>query len=96
MHGFEGADDYYQQCSSRQFLKHIQKPTLVLHAKDDPFMWEKTIPTEDELSPSVMLELSDSGGHVGFIGGAHPLNVEYWLDKRIMEWLNTLREQNQN
>lgn len=92
LHGFDSADDYYQQCSSRQFLKHIEKPTLVLHAKDDPFMWERTVPDEDELSHSVVLELSDSGGHVGFVGGTHPLNIEYWVDKRIMEWLNSLRE----
>lgn len=92
LHGFEGADDYYKQCSSRQFLKHIRKPTLVLHSKDDPFMWERTIPSEDELSPSVELEISDAGGHVGFVGGSHPFNVEYWVDKRVVEWLNTLRE----
>ena len=93
LHGFEGADDYYQQCSSRQFLRYIEKPTLILHAKDDPFMWEKTVPDEDELSPSVVLELSEAGGHVGFVAGTHPLNIEYWLDKRIMEWLNALRDE---
>lgn len=89
LHGFKGADDYYEQCSSRQFLKHIQKPTLVLHSEDDPFMWKHTIPNEEELSPSVELELSESGGHVGFVSGNHPFNIEYWVDKRIMEWLNT-------
>ena len=69
---------------------------MVLHSKDDPFMWERTVPSEKELSPSVELELSESGGHVGFIGGKHIFNVEYWVDKRIVEWLNTLREQSSN
>jgi hypothetical protein len=92
LHGFKNADEYYEKSSSRQFLKHIRKPTLILHSKDDPFMWERTVPNEDELSPSVELELSEVGGHVGFIGGKHPFKVEYWVDKRIMEWLNTLRE----
>ena len=96
LHGFKGADDYYQQCSSRQFLKHIEKPTLVLHAIDDPFMWEKTIPDEDELSPSVVLELSETGGHVGFVAGTHPFNIEYWVDKRIMEWLRNIRSSHTN
>ena len=90
LHGFTDADDYYQQCSSRQFLKHIQKPTLILHSKDDPFMWERTVPDENELSLSVELELSDSGGHVGFVGGKHLFNVEYWVDKRIIQWLKSM------
>ena len=94
LHGFEGADDYYKQSSSRQFLKHIRKPTLILHSKDDPFMWERTVPLDEELSPSVELELSEEGGHVGFVGGKHPFNVEYWVDKRIVEWLNSLRDEN--
>ena len=92
LNGFKGADDYYQQSSSRQFLQHIRKPTLILHSKDDPFMWEHTVPAEDELSDNVQLELSESGGHVGFVDGAHPFNVEYWLDKRIVEWLESKRE----
>lgn len=91
LHGFKGADDYYQQCSSRQFLKRIEKPTLIIHAKDDPFMWEHSVPKEHELSDPVQLELSEYGGHVGFVTGKHPFNTQYWLDKRIVEWLNTQR-----
>ncbi len=87
LHGFEGADDYYQQCSSRQFLKHIEKPTLIIHARDDPFMWKHTVPNENELAPSVQLELSENGGHVGFVTGKHPFKTQYWLDNRIVEWL---------
>jgi hypothetical protein len=87
LHGFENADDYYQKCSSRQFLKNIQKPTLIIHAKDDPFMWKHTAPEETELSPAVHLELSESGGHVGFISGKFPWKAEYWLESRIQQWL---------
>ena len=89
LHGFKNADDYYQQCSSRQFLKDIKKPTLILHAKDDPFMWEYTVPNDDELSSSIKLELSDTGGHVGFIAGKNPFNPLYWVDQRIVEWLDS-------
>ncbi len=89
LNGFAGADDYYQKSSSRQFLKTIQTPTLILHAKNDPFMWEQTVPHEKELSNKVQLELSESGGHVGFVQGNHPFNIEYFLDGRIIEWLNS-------
>ncbi len=87
MHGFRDADDYYQQCSSHQFLTEIRKPTLIIHAKDDPFMWDHTPPKEGEISDMVHLELSESGGHVGFISGKFPWKAEYWVDNRIQEWL---------
>ncbi len=89
LHGFKDADDYYRQCSSRQFLNKIRKPTLIIHAEDDPFMWKHTTPNEDELSSLVHLELSETGGHVGFISGKYPWKVEYWLDNRILQWLKT-------
>lgn len=88
LHGFSGADEYYDKCSSRQFLSSIQKPTLVIHAKDDPFMWEHTVPNEDELSEYVQLELSQNGGHVGFVNGKSPFHAKYWVDQRIIKWLN--------
>ena len=92
LHGFKSAEDYYEKCSSRQFLKSIRKPTLILHAKDDPFMWDHSAPREHELSKDVHLELTDQGGHVGFISGKYPWKTEYWLDQRILTWLNEQRQ----
>jgi predicted alpha/beta-fold hydrolase len=92
LHGFSGADEYYNRSSSRQFLKSIQKPTLILHAKDDPFMWEDTVPNENELSEHVHLELSENGGHVGFVAGKSPFHAEYWVDQRIVKWLDQQQE----
>jgi len=88
IHGFEGAVDYYQRCSSRQFIHGIRIPTLVLQARDDPFMTQAVIPTEEELSESVRLELSDHGGHVGFISGGTPWSPEFWLEGRILSFLD--------
>lgn len=82
LHGFRDADDYYTTSSSRQYLKTIKVPTLLLHAKDDPFMTEDVIPEQDELSNSVELEVTDTGGHVGFVSGRYPWRPEYWLDQR--------------
>ena len=87
IHGFDGAVDYYQQCSSRQFIQGIRIPTLVLQARDDPFMTQAVLPTEAELSESVQLELSDHGGHVGFISGGSPWSPRFWLEDRILSFL---------
>jgi hypothetical protein len=87
LHGFDSADHYYTVSSSRQYLGGITVPTLLLHARDDPFMTEAAIPRLDELSESVTLELSTHGGHVGFVAGIWPWRPRYWLDKRIPEYL---------
>lgn len=81
--GFRDAEDYYTQSSCGPFLSHIEVPTLILHSVDDPFMTRDSVPTEAELSPSVTLEISKRGGHVGFVGGPSPGAARYWLDNRI-------------
>lgn len=90
LHGFKDAADYYQQSSSRPYLKSITKPTLILHAKDDPFMTPACIPIISELAATVTLELSEAGGHVGFIAGNTLGKPEYWAEKRIINYFNEL------
>jgi hypothetical protein len=87
LYGFRDADDYYASTSSRQYLRFIQVPTLLVHAKDDPFMTEEVIPEPDEYSESVKLEVTDRGGHVGFVAGHLPWRPVYWLEKRVPVFL---------
>lgn len=89
LHGFAGVDDYYDRCSSRQFLKNVRVPTLILHAIDDPFMSPDVIPTEAELSDQVTLELSQRGGHVGFISAGPKGQPQFWLESRIPQHLES-------
>ena len=88
MHGFAGVDDYYTRSSSRQYLSGIRVPALLIHAEDDPFMTPSSIPNENELPDNVMLEVCSGGGHVGFIGGHIPGKAEYWLEQRIINYLD--------
>src|SRR5699024_10666413 len=67
LHGFRDAADYYRRASSRSYLPRIRVPTLILHARDDPFMDDSAIPGPDEVPDPVRLELSLHGGHVAFI-----------------------------
>ncbi len=87
LHGFRSVDEYYKTTSSRQYLQNIQVPTLVLHAKDDPFMTEDVIPNDSELSPFVKLEVTEYGGHVGFVAGKYPWRPRYWLEERVPSFL---------
>jgi len=85
IHGFKNAQDYYARSSAQQYLKNITKPTLIIHAKDDPFMPVSVLPDEESLSSNITLELSENGGHVGFIGGTL-LRPEYWLETRVVRF----------
>jgi predicted alpha/beta-fold hydrolase len=87
MHGFRSAHDYYERCSSRQFVERIEIPTLVLHAADDPLMRPEIIPGLEERSARVAFEISPGGGHVGFVSGSWPWSARYWLEDRIPEFL---------
>lgn len=89
IHGFADVHDYYTQCSSRQYLSTIAVPTHILYALDDPFFTPAVVPTEKELSDSVTLELSDFGGHVGFIADRTNKN---WLANHIGKVLMQARD----
>ncbi len=88
VHGFESAQDYYTKCSSKQFLKDIKIPTLIIHSKDDPFMTTDILPSENELSKTINFELCEHGGHVGFISGSF-LKPDYWLEKRVTSYFKS-------
>jgi len=88
LHGFKDADDYYTRASSRQYIPRIRVPTLILHASDDPFMYAHTPPTADELPENVWLELTDHGGHVGFVSGVIPGLANYWGERRLLQWID--------
>ena len=89
LHGFKSADDYYEKSSSRQYLAKIKTPTLILHARNDPFTTLDALPEVHGVSSHVSLELSDHGGHVGFISGKYPWKPVYWLEDRIMDYLES-------
>jgi len=87
LYGFKDAQDYYAKSSSRQYLQAITTPTLIIHARDDPFMTPQVIPSTAELSAAVCLEITAGGGHVGFVSGNIPGFPRYWLDQRIPAFL---------
>lgn len=87
LHGFRGAEHYYAAASSHPFLSRIAVPTLIVQARDDPFLSPDAIPDARALPRCVHLELYDSGGHVGFIAGDWPWRARYWLDERIPAYL---------
>ncbi len=83
LHGFENAHDYYRKASAMPYLKDIAIPTLIIHAKDDPMLSIKAVPSRQDVSEHVTLRISDKGGHVGFISGKNPFKPIFWLEKAV-------------
>lgn len=86
LHGFGGADDYYARSSCKPYLRQIRVPTLIVHAKDDPFVPADSIPAHSELAECIELDLCEHGGHVGFVEGPTPWQAHYWLETRLGEF----------
>jgi len=88
IHGFRGAADYYARSSSRQFIPAIQIPTLLLSARNDPFLTAECFPTaEAEANPHFTLEAPDSGGHLGFLDFQR--GIAPWTERRVVEFLRS-------
>jgi predicted alpha/beta-fold hydrolase len=88
LHGFRDADDYYQTCSSKRFLHAIRNPTLVIHARDDPFLPAAAIPVAAlDANPQITPVITNSGGHVGFVSGKLPWRPQHWAEQTIAGWL---------
>jgi predicted alpha/beta-fold hydrolase len=85
LHGFRDADDYWTRASSKPWLSRIRLPTLVLNARNDPFLPESALPRPDEVSTAVSTEFPAEGGHVGFVSGPFPGNLT-WLPRRLFEF----------
>ncbi len=87
LNGFKDAEDYYAQTRTDLLLRHVAVPTLLLNARNDPLVPAHLIPKRRDLSEQVTLEVTRSGGHMGFINGRWPWAPRFWLDQRVPEYL---------
>lgn len=85
VHGFRDAMDYYTRSSSLPLLSSIMVRTLVVNAKNDPFLSPACFPDPSKASSSVVLEYPDHGGHVGF--ARFDQKGLYWSDMRAAAFL---------
>jgi hypothetical protein len=85
-HGFSSRIDYYTKNSSLQFLENIAIPTLLINAKDDPFLSPECFPESIAKKHKYFhLEMPKYGGHVGFTTFGSD-NV-FWSEQRAFEFV---------
>jgi uncharacterized protein len=86
MFGFKNARDFYRKAGAKPFLKTIEIPTLIVQAKNDPFLSPECLDLGDaENNPNLHLQLLDFGGHVGFM---LPNSNETWVERRVLKFIN--------
>ena len=64
LHGFRDTDDYWHRASAKHVLDDITVPTLVLNARNDPFLPGRHLPARRR--PRSRWNIPATGGHVGF------------------------------
>jgi uncharacterized protein len=89
LHGFRSVEHYWSTAASGPWLERIRVPTLLLNARNDPFLPEPALlAAARKAAPSVVLEFPRTGGHAGFISGPFPGN-QRWLSTRVLQFLET-------
>ncbi|WP_448572975.1 YheT family hydrolase [Trichothermofontia sp.] len=92
--GFASVEDYYAASSPLPFLPHVQLPTLILYAVDDPLFDPTIVPDLQAVcdrNPALHLCLTRYGGHVGYLSSRASQQVSgdrdpWWAWNRVLEW----------
>ncbi|MFN7835364.1 MAG: YheT family hydrolase [Burkholderiaceae bacterium] len=92
LHGFANAHDYWRKSASRPFLKSIAVPTLIVNAKNDPFLPGHFLPAARDVSPAVELLYPQQGGHAAFPTRSRWPFGQDWLPRRCFEFFGVLDE----
>jgi len=88
LHGFVDADDYYNRCSSLHYLSDISLPTLVLNARNDPFLSKSCFPIiKEKYSKKLFMEYPKHGGHVGF--SPRSGQERFWSETRALAFIQS-------
>lgn len=86
IHGFRNTEDYWRRASARLHLAQIKVPTLVVNARNDPFVPTASLPLAEQVGDCVTLWQPRHGGHVGFVDGWPPGHLQT-LAQRVGSWL---------
>ncbi|MDX6746048.1 alpha/beta fold hydrolase [Polaribacter sp. PL03] len=85
--GFKSPEDYWRKASSKPYLAKIDRPTLLINAKDDTFLSAECYPRKEAIQSNYFyLEIPDYGGHCGFMSSFKPQDNN-WLEERITRFM---------
>jgi predicted alpha/beta-fold hydrolase len=87
--GFAGADDYYDRAAASHLIERIARPTLIIHAINDPFI--RLLPeTRQKIlcNRNITYIEAEDGGHCAFIGerNGDPAYDGRWAEREVVEF----------
>lgn len=85
-HGYRDVQEYYDHASAGPRLASIQLPTLIMASADDPVIPASAL-SRFPLSQSIRVDVTPSGGHLGFFGRNTDDEDRRWIDWRVVEWV---------
>jgi predicted alpha/beta-fold hydrolase len=83
--GFMDALDYYRRASALPFISRIVVPTLILTARDDPFVTAEPVEGLRGFG-TVQVQITERGGHLGFLGWDGAGSIR-WAERRVLDWI---------
>jgi uncharacterized protein len=91
---FAGADDYYARAAAATLIDRIARPTLVIHAANDPFI--RILPETRQALLSnrhITYFETEDGGHCAFIGerDGETAYDGRWAEREVVEFAKQFR-----
>ena len=90
VHGFRDTEQYWSEASSKPRLADIRIPSLLLNARNDPFVPAQSLPRQHEVGEHVTLWQPEHRGHVGFAHGGFP-GAALEMPGAVFDWLREHR-----
>jgi hypothetical protein len=82
--GYRDAREYYEAASAKSVLARVRVPTLLITAKDDPFVpYSSILAAGAEKNPAIELIAPDHGGHCSFISNRTG-SGRFWAEQCVV------------
>lgn len=88
--GFTGADDYYARAAAANVVDRIVAPTLIILAKNDPFIRVRPETRRRILAnANITFVETEDGGHCAFIGerNGDPADDGRWAERQVVDFM---------
>jgi predicted alpha/beta-fold hydrolase len=89
--GYRSAQEYYEAASASSVLANLRIPTLLITAKDDPFVpFSSILAAGAERNRAITLVAPEHGGHCAFIS-RNSGTARFWAEQYVVDFCDSIR-----